>query len=163
MTMKKNALKIIIVALCSAALLVAIYWLIRSSLTLRQINAMQEDYGTNYAILACGSVLQIFAMALVLANLITLITFVLFKHRILRSNKFRGKLIYIELPIVLLSMCVDIAAYLVLALTRVGWAFIYSAMLLMWVLSIGTGTFFIGNIVGVIIKPKVTEEEVKKL
>ena len=67
--MKKNVLKIVIVALCSAALLVAIYWLIRSSLTLRQINAMQEEYGTNYAILACGSILQIFAMAMVLVNL----------------------------------------------------------------------------------------------
>ena len=158
--MKKNVLKIVIVALCSAALLVAIYWLIRSSLTLRQINAMQEEYGTNYAILACGSILQIFAMAMVLVNLITLITFVLFKDRIMRSNSLRGKLIYIESPIVLLSLCADIAVYLVLALTGVGWAFIYGAMVLLWLLNIGTGTFFIGNIVGAIIKPKVAEKEV---
>lgn len=123
---------------------------------------MQEEYGTNYAILACGSILQIFAMVMVLVNLISLITFVLFKDRILRSNSYRNKLTYIEIPIVLLSLCADIAVYLVLALMRVDWAFIYSAMFLMWIINTGTGTFFFANIVGAIIKPKVAEKEVKQ-
>lgn len=160
--MKKKLLTIIPIVICSLALLVAIYWLIRSSLTLQRIIAMKEDYGENYSILAWGSILQIYAMAMILANLLTLMTFILFRRRIARTNTLRNKMFYIELPTVLLSLSIDVSTYLVLALKRVGWTFLDGAAVVMWIFGLGTLLFFFANIVGAIIKPKATAEEIKQ-